>query len=155
MRLNIFIDTEFTDLLNPHLLSLALVAETGEEFYAELPFEPRFCSAFVREVVLPLLNHNQINQVDTNELFLRLNTWLRLVKPRSEILVICFDAQIDWTLFNGALFGQKPAWCEPRLVYDEINELLRHEFHQNTGLPEHHALYDARANCYAFRERTT
>lgn len=48
---------------------------------------------------------------------------------------------------------QLPAWCSPRLVDDPISELLRHDFHTKTGLPEHHALNDAKANCYAFSER--
>jgi hypothetical protein len=33
-----------------------------------------------------------------------------------------------------------------------INELLRHEFHAKNRLPEHHALNDAQAMRYAFRE---
>ncbi len=32
----IFLDTEFTGLLNPELLSLGLVTLDGREFYAEL-----------------------------------------------------------------------------------------------------------------------
>lgn len=46
MGLNVFIDTEFTDLLDPQLISIGLVAESGEEFYAELPYEVRACSVF-------------------------------------------------------------------------------------------------------------
>jgi hypothetical protein len=79
--------------------------------------------------------------------------WLRLIKPRSEGLVICYDSAIDWTLLTEALNGQLPTWCEPRLVDDRISELLRYDYHKQTGLPEHHALIDAKANCYAFRER--
>jgi hypothetical protein len=33
-----------------------------------------------------------------------------------------------------------------------INELLRYEFHVKNSLPEHHALHDALALRYAFRE---
>ena len=32
----VFLDTEFTDLLNPELLSLGLATLDGREFYAEL-----------------------------------------------------------------------------------------------------------------------
>lgn len=151
--MNIFIDTEFTDLLDPRLVSLGLVAETGEEFYAELPYHKKDCSQFVREVALPLLGHDPHAQMTEDELFRRLNDWLRLVKPRSDGLVICYDSAIDWTLLTEALDGQLPAWCEPRLVDDCISELLRYDCHKQTGLPEHHALNDAKANCYAFRER--
>lgn len=153
MPLNVFIDTEFTDLLNPQLISLALVAESGEEFYAELPYDIRACSVFVRQVVLPLLDHDPVARMTEGELLRRLNDWLRLVKPRNDDVVICFDAAIDWALLNGALNGQLPTWCVPRLVDDRISELLRHDYHTKNGLPEHHALNDAKANCYAFRER--
>jgi len=34
MPLKIFIDTEFTNLIAPQLVSIGLVAESGEEFYA-------------------------------------------------------------------------------------------------------------------------
>jgi len=153
--MNIFIDTEFTSLLDPRLMSLALVAETGEEFYAELPYDIRECNEFVREVVIPLLGQDPVSRMDVDELFQRLNDWLRLVKPRNEDLVICYDSEIDWILFNQLLNAQIPPWCMSRLVDDRISELLRYEFHQKNHLPEHHALNDARANCYAFRERVS
>lgn len=35
----IFLDTEFTDLNFPELLSLGMVTEDGSEFYAELDLE--------------------------------------------------------------------------------------------------------------------
>lgn len=37
-------------------------------------------------------------------------------------------------------------------VGNEINELLRCDYYRKNGLPEHHALYDAQANKYAFEE---
>lgn len=153
MPLNIFIDTEFTDFLNPRLISLGLVAESGEEFYAELPVNPRECSTFVQEVVLPLLYNDPVAQMSETELLLRLNDWMRLVRPRNDGVVICYDSVVDWKLFSDALNGQLPDWCASRLVDDRIIELLRHDFHKLTNLPVHHALNDARANCYAFRER--
>jgi len=153
MPLKIFIDTEFTNLIAPQLLSIGLVAESGEEFYAELPADAKECSEFVREVVLPQLGQDPHAQMTDTELFINLNAWLRLVRPRNEGLEICYDAAVDWSLLNQVLNGQVPEWCSPRLIDDRISELLRHDFHVKTGLPEHHALHDARANCYAFRER--
>lgn len=52
----VFIDTEFTDFVNPQLISIGMVADSGEEFYAEVPFSDDRCSEFVRETVIPLLN---------------------------------------------------------------------------------------------------
>jgi hypothetical protein len=49
-RIHGFIDT--------HLMSLGMVAESGEEFYAEVQYPDHICSAFVREAVIPLLGRN-------------------------------------------------------------------------------------------------
>jgi hypothetical protein len=83
----------------------------------------------------------------------RIITWLQLIKRRDEEVEICFDYQTDWDLFVDALDHRVPAWCREWLVEHDINELLRYEFHQKHNLPEHHALYDALANLYAFRKR--
>lgn len=152
MPLKVFIDTEFTDFVDPQLISIGLVAETGEEFYAELPYDIQACSAFVRETVLPLLGYAPDAEVSKDVLYAKITEWLRIVRSRSDVIEICYDYQTDWDLFYDVLGGQVPAWCMRRLVADRIGELLRYEFHQKNRLPEHHALNDARANCYAFRE---
>lgn len=152
--MNIFIDTEFTDFINSQLISIGLVAASGEEFYAEVPYFEPACSTFVKEVVIPLLGEPQGAACSTRELGERLFTWLELVRSDNETLEICFDFQTDWDLFANALGGSVPIWCQARLIGREINELLRYEFHKRNQLPEHHALYDAQAMRYAFRERT-
>ena len=49
----IYIKTEFTDLIDIHLISIACVSDDGDEFYSELVDYPTdSCSAFVREAVL-------------------------------------------------------------------------------------------------------
>jgi len=152
--LNIFIDTEFTDFVNPQLISIGLVAASGEEFYAEVPYFEPACSTFVKEVVIPLLGEPQGAACSKQELGERLLIWLGSVRPPNAILEICFDFQTDWNLFAIALGGSVPIWCQARLIGGEINELLRYEFHKRNQLPEHHALYDAQAMRYSFRERT-
>ncbi|MBB5393046.1 hypothetical protein HDC89_003228 [Herbaspirillum sp. SJZ102] len=152
MPLKVFIDTEFTDFLDPQLISIGLVAETGEEFYAELPYDAKACSAFVKEAVLPLLGYAPDAEVTKDALYAKMTQWLRMVKLTGDDIEICYDYQTDWDLFYDILAGRVPPWCKRRLVADRINELLRYEYHQKNRLPEHHALNDARANCYAFRE---
>ena len=51
----IFVDTEFTDFINTELISIGLVTDDGNHyFYAELDdYNPKACSEFVRNVVLP------------------------------------------------------------------------------------------------------
>lgn len=152
--MNIFIDTEFTDFTSPQLISIVLVAASGEEFYAEVPYIEPACNTFVKEVVIPLLGETQGAACSKEELRERLLTWLGLVRSCNETLKICFDFQTDWDLFANALGGSVPSWCQARLIGREINELLRYEFHKRNQLPEHHALYDSQAMRYAFRERT-
>jgi len=146
----VFIDTEFTDFFDPQLISIGLAASTGEEFYAEVPYQYEKCSAFVREVVVPLLSHNDLCPYD--ELHLRLREWLKIIKGEENILV-CYDSDYDRALFVKAFGNILPAFVEFRHIGDRnINELLRYEFHVKNKLPEHHALNDALANRYAFRE---
>lgn len=152
MSFNVFIDTEFTDFLDPQLISIGLVAQSGEEFYAELPYQVRECSEFVKAAVLPLLGYAPHAEMSKDDLYLHMTNWLRLVRPKDQEVFICYDYQTDWDLFYDVLDGRVPPWCKRRIVADRINELLRYEFHEKNNLPEHHALNDALANRYAFRE---
>lgn len=153
MTRKIFIDTEFTDFLECHLISLGMVVDSGEEFYVEVPYPDAACSAFVREAVIPLLGSIEDAQCPFEELGQRILSWFSLIRHDGETVEICFDFQTDWDLLNDAMDYQVPDWCCPRLITRNINELLRYSFHKKNNLPEHHALYDARANRYAFRDR--
>ena len=153
MPLKVFLDTEYTDFIDTDLISIGMVAETEEEFYAEVPYCADACSVFVRESVIPLLGQEPNAHCLVDELRSRIITWLKIVRRRDEEVEICFDSQTDWDLFIDALDYRVPTWCKSRNVAYEINELLRFDFYYNRKLPEHHALYDAMANHYAFRER--
>jgi hypothetical protein len=151
--LKVFIDTEFTDFFDPDLISLGMAADGGETFYGEVPFTDRKCSEFVRENVLVLLG--QIPQFYSSraELAYAVIVWLERIRQFDELVEICVDAQVDWDLFISTLDGYTPSWVRLRHIGRNINELLRYEYHKKNGLPEHHALYDAEANRYAYRER--
>lgn len=151
MALKIFIDTEFTDFIDCHLISLGMVAQSSEEFYAEVPYSDAACSEFVRETVIPLLGRIEHALCSYDELRTRIINWLDAVR-NSEPVEICFDYQTDWDLFIDVMNYQVPSWCLSRLVAVNIDDRLIYEFHKGHGLPQHHALYDARANCYAFRD---
>lgn len=152
MTLRVFLDTEYTDFIDPYLISVGMAAETGEEFYAEVPYPEKGCCAFVREAVIPLLGRIPDAICSVDDLRPRIWTWLELVRRGGEEVEICIDDQTDWDLFADALDNRVPAWCRRRLIPYNINEMLRFEFHQQHNLPEHHALHDARANRHAFRE---
>ncbi|MFM2324982.1 MAG: hypothetical protein RL244_1861 [Pseudomonadota bacterium] len=54
--MRVFLDTEFTNVNRPELISLGLVAEDGREFDAErTDFSRQACSGFVDAHVLSLL----------------------------------------------------------------------------------------------------
>ncbi|MFZ6731190.1 hypothetical protein ACO0LG_04620 [Undibacterium sp. Ji42W] len=148
----IFIDTEFTDFFDLHLISIGLVSDEVEEFYAEVPYPDASCSAFVREAVIPLLGKIPGAAMAIDSLCQQLFAWLSAVRPENSDIEICYDYQFDWDLFIDAIDYQVPAWCRRRLIASNINEVLKYEFYMKHGLPQHHALYDARANLAAFHD---
>ncbi|PFH11839.1 uncharacterized protein DUF5051 [Collimonas sp. PA-H2] len=152
MTLKIFLDTEFTDFIRPHLISIGMVADFGEEFYAEIPYPDSECSDFVRETVIPLLGRFPDAICSKENLPVRLRIWLELVRAQRDHIEICVDSQTDWDLLISALEYQVPKWCRQTFIGNEIDELRRSDFHRENDSPEHHALYDAWANKYAFKE---
>ena len=155
--MRIFIDTEFTDFFNCHLISLGIVSEYGEEFYCEVPYPDEACSTFVHEIVIPLLNQNPKEKCSKGDLKIRVLNWLRLVRPNSQTQIqVCYDYQTDWDLFIDVLGDEVPLYIRPYLINTEISDLLLYDFWKNNpDLHEHHALHDARANAYSFREPMT
>ena len=170
----IYLDTEFTDLLAPVLLSLGMVSGTGDEHYMELDLESpssietlAHVSDFVRhsEVLeqwgrIPGCNatYEQMGQ--------RTAHWLRArVTLVGQPCYIAFDYETDYELFE-YLLRDAGQW-------DAIRELIRpvnvseltsrldgalgaefaYEALLRRGLERHHALADAhalRAACISF-----
>jgi hypothetical protein len=153
--MNVFLDTEFTDFLDPSLISLGMASEYGEDFYAEVPYPDHACSAFVKETVIPLLGKIPHSHFTFSNLRLEIIKWLEIVRRDKEDVFICVDCSTDWDLFCDALDCRVPSWCRCKLVSNEIVELMLYDFFKNSGLPEHHALYDAQANRHAYRLRRT
>ena len=149
--LKVFIDTEFTSLIDPQLISIGLVAETGEEAYFEVPFDRTICSEFVRDVVIPLLIQDQITQISSDLLRNNVVQWLKLIKATGKNVEICFDHEYDWKLFSSVVGDV--SWIKPRNIDYELSLLLLEDFYATNNLAEHFALNDARANAFAFRER--
>lgn len=151
--MNVFLDTEFSDLLAPKLISIGMVADSGEEFYAELPFNRDECSPFVKDIVLPLLGREPFAACEALELRGKILSWLQIVRRKGENLLILSDSAIDLKLIHGVLGQSLPSWVGTSVAEYEIGELLVEDFFKREGLPRHHALYDARANRYAYRPR--
>jgi hypothetical protein len=160
MTQKIFIDTEFTDFVDIHLISLGMAADTYEEFYVEVHYPDHACSSFVREVVVPQLAKDPNAYSSLVALRGLILNWLHLVRRSQDPIEICFDYQSDWDLFVTALDGKVPGWIHPRDIDREASDLLRESFFAQSALKdppetrhyEHHALSDALALRYAFRE---
>ena len=100
----IFLDTEFTKFSYPDLISLALVAEDGREFYAErTDYRQNECSAFVQETVLPLLGRVPSAACTSKELTDRVRAWFAALP---EPATIVFDYETDWHLLAVAMLGR-------------------------------------------------
>jgi len=147
----VFLDTEFTSFKAPELISIGMAASTGEDFYAEVPFQAASASPFVRDIVIPLLSNDLEVSCTFDELHIRVRNWLTVVRTDNQI-ELCFDSHYDENLFRNIFDGYPPSFLNFRNVDRNINELLRHDFHIKNRLPEHHALNDARAMRHAFRE---
>ena len=110
--IKIFLDTEFTSLTQyTQLMSLALVAETGETFYAELTdFDANNVSDFVRKEVLDYFYLTEKNQVPENLNALRVKTdkkelsviiqkWLKQFGEKTPLQFWADVPHYDWVLF--------------------------------------------------------
>jgi hypothetical protein len=147
----IFLDTEFSNFIQPQLISIGLVSEDNQPFYAELnDFDISGCSDFVKTVVLPQLGKQPELAMDTRTLRQSLSAWLQRFSEFGA--VIAYDYSGDWTLFQTAL-PERPPWLLHKDIYPEINDLVAEQFFMNTGLSDHHALHDAMANRFSYRPR--
>ena len=145
----IFIDTEFTDIAAPRLISLAMVAEDGPEFYAEQAHVDRdICSAFVQANVLPQLGVDPTRVMERAALREALRIWMSMFTGLKQRPVICYDYPVDLQLL-WELVGERTAGWKEKLISSRIDPLEREAYFRAHG-GRHHALHDARANRAAF-----
>ncbi|EJM56197.1 3'-5' exoribonuclease [Pseudomonas sp. GM48] len=147
--MRLFLDCEFTQLnQNTKLISLALVSETGDEFYVELTdtYQVADCSDFVIQNVLPQLNLS-LYGMSLVEAQAALRVFLGCIEGQLEV---CSDApDWDWDFFCQLAYVDHkwPSHVANRPT--NLIHLFRHFEADDIGnitLPElpHHALLDAR-----------
>ena len=139
--MRLFLDCEFTRLsASAKLISLALVAEDGREYYVELlnTWRESDCSDFVVEIVLPQLwGGSYALSIIGARLAL-----LEFLASFDEALEIVTDApKYDWELFCELAYADGK-WPRNVLSYPTDATTLDAI---NDGIPlPHHALLDAR-----------
>ena len=146
----IFFDTEFTELgVDPRLISIGMIAEDGQTFYAELTdtYTQADCSHFAVEAVLPHLEGGKA-RMTMSELTLQLSNWLKAFKQ--PVILVCDSLAWDW-MWIQEIFYPIETWPvnldgKPKIIRCEpiFNAAVEAAF--SSGLRRHHALDDAKAN---------
>ena len=161
--MQVFFDTEFTSLdanTMRGLISVGLVAQNGQVFYAELSddWDESMCSLFVLDTVIPLLEGGEhIMPVET--LAVRLKVWLESLTDK-EVILRSDCPSVDWP-FLEEIFNFH-GW--PRTLPKKCGTIYFEEYRQqhryNVGLEDywktnvarqHHALVDARSLLFAWK----
>src|ERR1035437_10141825 len=157
----IFFDTEFTELgIDPKLISIGLVSEDGtREFYAELfdTYQPKDCSAFVQEAVLPHLQGGDA-LMTIDELTLLLGNWIEGFEQ--PVHLATDSLSWDWPWIQ-ELFYLPGTWPEnldgkPVSLYEIVGAQILAQsvelaFRDHVPrLRRHHALDDAKVNRLAW-----
>lgn len=139
----IFLDTEFTSLEEPYLISIGMTAGEYDLYFEVSGVSREICSPFVQTNVLPLLTGPVLEPVEGAA---HLAAFLAL--RGSEVTFFCDAPRYDITLLtpflpNGlrwkfAVPSFRDATCERRFE-------LAQEKAFASGLRRHHALDDAKA----------
>jgi diamine N-acetyltransferase len=148
-RCHVYVDSEFTRLVQPQLLSLGAVADDGTHFYAEIadalddaaggPLRER-CSEFVRDVVLPLLDGGAQPRAAVAQQFA---DWLTQRGRHGPVTVVTDSGFDRWALSELLQREDLPEgvrWLRVPIAYETLDETGA-----RLGLRRHHALDDARA----------
>jgi hypothetical protein len=143
----LYVDTEFTDFIDCDLISIALVADDGREFYGERSdYGDASCSAFVREAVLPQLGQYPCRVFTREALRAALLVWLDQFASEPE-RILCFDYGGDWDLLLD-LVGELPPGWQAQQINTQLDPERSEAYYREHG-GRHHALFDARSNRYA------
>ncbi|SFN90457.1 protein of unknown function [Formivibrio citricus] len=151
----LFLDTEFTglDQPNPSLISLALVKEDGDFFYAELPpsFYTHRASDWVQENVLPHLWGGSY-RMRPEELSRKVCAWIEAIPGQTVIVTDAPDYDFEQML-KPLLSPWPQNLAKTPMLFDRL--ILGGRYQEKLATfrdayftpdkPEHHALHDAQA----------
>lgn len=155
---NVFLDTEFIDkgrADRPRLLSLALVAEDGKEFYAETDEDRSLAGDWVKQHVVPQFTGPIYSYPKLAE---EIRAFIGDRKSTGvDTRIWAYFDHWDWVLFCG-IFGPMvempegfPHYCRDLKQLASMLRVPKAAFpKQPQG--EHHALHDARWNLLLYRQ---
>ena len=154
----LFLDTEFTDLAKPSVLSLGIACDDGREFYVELFGKSHLkgASEFVYDTVVTQFGLMPVRVKTKAELGRLVGEWL--VAFGEAPLLICYDYSADMDLLEHAL-TQAGYWDRLKsvIVSQHVGYLIAEPVVERAmevswlaslaanGIDRHHALADARA----------
>ena len=160
--MQIHIDTEFTSLSDPQLISIGAVAADGRTFYGIVEgFPRRACTAFVLEQVLPLLEHRPADvRLPFAGLTRAFGDWLAvLAESDTSTLQLIADDECDIEMLRQLL--SRAGWSEAQIkaacVLRPLHSVagagrqFRQWFEQHPEARPHNALDDACAYREALR----
>ena len=104
----------------------------------------------MKQVVLPQLYKNRDRVMSLESLRVKMSDWLSQFADANP--VICYDFDGDWQLLRHAMCDEIPMWLKNENVYQQIDDLLVEQFFMESGRTEHHALHDAMANRFAYKQ---
>lgn len=175
--LRVFFDTEFTDFVNMDMISIGMVAETGQELYKEnLDFIENWSSQWVKDNVYPLLDKNKFGakrfqiavaieefvdalECDEVEFCADYHGDLDILKNLLELAQLSKPHKL--VNFRNAIYEAASKFVSDTggsdSSYQNLIKKAMGDFEQQfeqffveTGQIQHHALSDARANIKAF-----
>lgn len=142
--MHIYIDTEFTNLLNSDLISLALVCGKDYLYVVSSDFDRENCSAFTRKFVLPHLGNAA--PMSRAQMQGAVRAWLQ--KYADQQPVLCFDNSVDIKLLE-QLLGSIPPWLAMLDIKNKLESGKLDNYYLYNYAIRHHALHDALANQHA------
>ncbi len=172
MQPTLFLDTEFTDLMEPELLSLGIASAKGDEHYVELDLEDplgmaivKRASAFVEEGnVLPQWGRVPGATATRQQMGERTARWLHSqIASLGQPAYIAFDHPVDFQLLVHLLhdtgyWSGLSSQLLPLNVGEQVSrfcarlaEAAAFSHMSRRGLDRHHALADAVALHAAWR----
>ncbi|HYM47146.1 MAG TPA: GNAT family N-acetyltransferase [Burkholderiaceae bacterium] len=140
-RIYVFLDSEFTSLQTPELISIGAVATDSTAFYAEVnSWNREHASDFVKQIVVPLLDGDAVPLPMAAEAF---TAWLDERAGRAPTTIISDSGYDRWALTE--LLGREDLpsgidWKRVPISYEAVDDATK-----QLGLRRHHALDDARA----------